>query len=187
MAYPARQLMTFKEYLVVEEMSDVRHEYLDGMAWAMAGGTIDRSAICTNVLGLLSFQLRGKKGRLLESNFRIRVKATGLGTYPDASVFCDRVQLDPADAKRTTANNPTLVVEVLSPSTEKYDRGEKLEHYKKIPSLKEIVLVHQSKQLVEVWRRTGARWSHHQYDDVAELASINCTLPLIDVYRDMPD
>jgi len=185
MAFPARQLISFERYLEIEEQSVVRHEYLDGMAWAMAGGTFDHSAVTTNVIVSLGVQLRGKGCRVYESNLRIRVKATGLATYPDASIVCGRVQLDPADPKNTTAINPKVLIEVLSPSTEKYDRGEKVEHYRKIVSLKEIALVSTRGQLVEVWRKTGHAWKRHEYRDVAQLVSVGCELALSEVYRDL--
>lgn len=185
MAYPARQLITFREYLDIEEQSTIKHEYLDGLAWAMAGGTFDHSAIATNITVLLAVLLRGKGCRPYNSDLRVRVRATGLATYPDASVICGRVQLDPADPKHTTAVNPRVLVEVLSPSTEKYDRGEKLEHYKRIPALKELVLVSTKDRHIEVFRKSGAGWKRHDYRDIALLTSVGVELPLSEVYRDL--
>ena len=185
MAHPARQLISYREYLDIEEHSGIKHEYLDGLVWAMAGGTYDHSAIASNLIILLGTQLRGKGCRPYNSDLRVRVKATGLATYPDASVICGRIQLDSADSKGTTAVNPRVLIEVLSPSTEKYDRGEKLEHYKRIPSLKEVVLVSTKDQLVEVHRKTGSAWKRHEYRDIAQLTSLGVELPLSEVYRDL--
>ena len=185
MGFPARQRISFSRYLEIEESSPVKHEYLEGAAWAMAGGTYEHSAVVTNVIVALSVQLRGKGCRVYESNMRIRVKATGLATYPDASVVCGRIHLDPEDPKHTTAVNPKVLVEVLSPSTEKYDRGEKADHYKKISSLRELVLVSTDSERIEVWRKSGALWRRHDYRELAPLTSIGCELPLSEVYRDL--
>jgi Uma2 family endonuclease len=188
MAQPARQRIFFDEYVRMEEMSAIRHEWLDGAVWAMAGGTPEHSAVAVNVCTLLSNQLRGKPCRVFSSDLRVRVKATGLGTYPDASVVCGKVQLDPEDARKTTAVNPKVVIEVLSTSTERYDRGEKLDHYKKIPSLEEIVLVSHQAHSVEVHRRGKSGWKKQEYrSGTAELKSIECELPLDEVYRNPLD
>lgn len=185
MAQPARQRIAFEEYLRMEAMSPIRHEWLDGSVWAMAGGTPEHAAIAVNVTTLLSNQLRGKPCRVFGSDLRIRVRATGLGTYPDGSVICGKVQLDPQDASKTTAINPRVIIEVLSPSTERYDPGEKLENYKRIPSLEEIVLVSSSERLIEVWRREKRGWRRHSFEaGVAELQSLKCELSLAEVYRD---
>ena len=185
MAYPARQLITFREYLDIEEHSTIKHEYLEGLAWARAGGTFDHSAIATHITALLTVLLRGKGCRPYNSDLRVRVRATGLATYPDASVICGRVQLDPADPKHTTVLNPRVLVEVVSPSTEKYDRGEKFEHYKRIPSLKEVVFVATKDQHIEVFRKSAGGWRRHEYRDVAPLVSLAVELPLSEVYRDL--
>lgn len=184
MAQPARPFLTFDEYLRIEGDSLVKHEYLDGVVWAMGGGTDEHAALAANVIRLLGNQLLGKPCRVYTGDLRIRVRATGHTTYPDASVICDRVTFDAADPKRTTALNPRVLVEVTSPSTEKYDRGEKLDQYKKIATLREVVLISHHERLVEVWRKVGTRWSHHEFRDVAQLTSIGCSLPLADVYLD---
>ena len=185
MAQPARQRIAFDEYVRIEAMSPIRHEWLEGAVWAMAGGTPDHAAVAVNVTTLLSNQLRGKPCRVFGSDLRVRVRATGLGTYPDGSVICGKVQFDPHDESKTTAVNPRVIIEVLSPATEKYDRGEKLDHYKKIPSLEEVVLVSQSPRRVEVWRREKKVWRCHAYDSgVAELQSLKCELSIAEVYRD---
>jgi Uma2 family endonuclease len=180
----ARPFLSFDEYLRIESDSAVRHEYLDGVVWAMGGGTDDHAAIAANVIRLLGNQLLGKPCRVYTGDLRVRVRATGLTTYPDASVICDRVIFDPADPKRTTALNPKVVVEVTSPSTEKYDRGQKLEHFKRVATLREIILVSHDEKLIEVWRKSGTRWTHLEFRDVAQLTSIGCTLSVADVYLD---
>jgi Uma2 family endonuclease len=185
MTLAARQLYTYGEYVELEEMSPVKHEYLDGAVWAMAGGTPDHAAIAANIIGMLREQLRDRRCRVFTSDLRVRVKATGLGTYPDASVICDSIELDPEDAKGHAVVNPTVLVEVLSPSTEVYDRGEKREHYQRIPCATEIVLVAHDAHRVEIWRRDGDTWLEHVVEtgDV-HLTSLDCRLPLDEIYAD---
>jgi Uma2 family endonuclease len=185
-ALAARQRHSFLEYLAIEEMNPVRHEFCDGEAWAMAGGSPDHAAIAINVASVLREQLRGRPCRVFGSDLRIRVRASGLATYPDASVVCSHLEVDPDDPSGHTVVNPTLLVEVLSPSTEAYDRGEKLAHYKRIPSLREVVLVAQDERRLELWRRDGERWTVElaRGDEVAHLSSIDCALPLAEIYLD---
>jgi Uma2 family endonuclease len=183
---PARQIHSFAEYVELDQASPVKHEFLDGQVWAMAGGSSEHAGIAANVTMLLGTQLQDRPCRVFSSDLRIRVRATGLGTYPDLSVVCGRLDLDPDDPKKQTAVNPRAVVEVLSPSTEAYDRGEKLAHYKLIESLTEIVLIAQPRRQIEVWHRSPEGWvldvSHD--GETARLRSIDCTLPVHDVYRD---
>jgi Uma2 family endonuclease len=182
----ARQRHSFAEYLAIEEMNPVRHEFCDGEVWALAGGSPDHAAIAVNVASVLREQLRGRPCRVFGSDLRIRVVATGLATYPDVSVVCSRLETDPQDPRGHTIVNPTLLVEVLSPSTEDYDRGEKLAHYKRIPSLREVVLVAQDEPRLELWRREGEHWTVEivRGDGVAELRSVGCTLPLAEIQLD---
>jgi Uma2 family endonuclease len=185
MAFAARQRFTFADYLILEESSSVKHEFLDGHVWAMAGGTPDHGAIAADVIVALGSQLRDRPCRVFTSDVRIRVVATGLATYPDVSVVCGRQESDPADPNGHTVSNPRLLVEVLSPSTEDYDRGEKLAHYKQIESLQEIVLVAHEERRLEHWRRDGDHWILEvaRGDEPAILASIDCRLAAGEVYR----
>ncbi len=185
MVVPARQRFEFDEYLLLEERSTVKHEFLGGHVWAMAGGTPEHGAIAANVIALLANRLLGKSCRVYTSDVRVRVKATGLATYPDVTVVCGQEQADPEDPKGATLINPQVLVEVLSPSTEDYDRGEKLSHYKQVPSLREIVLVAQEERRIELWRREVDYWALTvaRGDEVALIASLDCPLPLADVYR----
>lgn len=126
MRLPPRQRFTFDEYLLLEDDAEVKHEFLDGEVWAMAGGPPEHAAIIGNVTTLLNVQLRGQRCRVHSTELRVRVKATGLATYPDVTVICGRLERDPDDRSGHTAINPRAIVEVLSLSTEGYDRGEKL-------------------------------------------------------------
>ena len=179
-------VFTFADYVLLEEDSPVKHEFLDGRVWAMAGGSARHAAIAARVIALLSSGVRDRKCEVFTSDLRIRVVATGLGTYPDASVVCGSLELHPEDPKGHTLTNPIIVVEVLSPSTEEYDRTEKRAHYQTIPSLREIVLVSQDQRRIEIWRRDRETWSCHVTLDAgtAQLESIDSKLPLAEIYRD---
>lgn len=117
----------------------------------MAGGTPEHGALAAAVIRELGVALRGKPCRVYSSDVRVLVQASGLVTYPDASVVCGRLETDPQDPDAIT--NPALLLEVLSDSTEAYDRGAKAAHYRRIPSLREYVLIAQQEPLIEVHRR----------------------------------
>lgn len=175
---------SLKEYLIIEEMSGVRHEYLDGNIFAMAGGTPDHARICANLISLLSNRLEARPCAVFTSDVRVRVQATGLLTYPDVSVLCGRAERDAED--KNALINPIVLVEVTSPSTEAYDRGAKLDHYKRIPSLREVVLVDHAERRVEVWRRgEDERWAVEATAPAGtvHLAALGCELPLELIYR----
>ncbi len=185
MSSSARRLhYTYREYLALEDESAVRHEYLDGEIYAMAGGTPDHAALAAAVSGLLRPVLpRGC--RTFSADLRIRIAATGLSTYPDVSVVCGRTQR--ADEDPMAVTNPVLLVEVTSPSTEDYDRGEKLRHYKLIPSVREILIVSHRGPRITVHRRiAGDEWAVQELTrgEFVELTSVAGQLRVDDVYRD---
>ena len=176
---------TLEEYVRLEEYANVRHEFLDGQIYAMAGGTPEHGTYAANVIGLLTSQLVGKPCRVQTSDVRIRVKATGLDTYPDASVVCGHAERDSNDPNAIV--NPVVLVEVLSPSTEEYDQGEKLEHYQRVESLREVVFVQHREQRVDVVRRQqDGSWltTSGTSGDTLELESLGCSLSVDSVYRD---
>lgn len=184
MVSSARQRITAYEYFRNEQDSSQKHEFLDGQVWMMAGGTPEHSRIITNIIIALGSQLLGKPCQPFESNLRVGVLQTGLRTYPDVSIICGQLDLDPEDHTRTTVTNPKVLIEVLSPSTEAYDRGEKLDHYKKIAVLEEIVLVANPQRSVEVWRRSKDIWKREEATvGFATLTSVGCQLALDEVYR----
>lgn len=155
----ARQPYSFDEYVELEESSPIKHEFLDGNVWATAGGSPRHAAISNRIGRLIGQALEGRPCEVFSSDLRVRVAETGLATYPDLSVVCNALDLDPEDRKGHTVVNPTVLVEVLSPSTETYDRGEKLSHYKRIDSLREVVLVAHDEQRIDLWRRTTDGWT----------------------------
>jgi Uma2 family endonuclease len=185
MTVAPRHRYTFRDYLDVEEMSAIRHEFLNGEIYAMAGGTPEHAALCAALIAQLVTLLRGGPCRVYTSDLRVRVRATGLATYPDAAVICGPLERDPDSPTHVT--NPTVLFEVLSPGTEEYDRGEKREHYQQIEGLREYVLVAQDARKVEVWRRAGAgAWSHavHTAGQTLELASVGGALSVDELYRE---
>jgi Uma2 family endonuclease len=176
---------TYADYLALEAASNVKHEFLDGEIYAMAGGTFDHAALSVSVSGALLALLRGGPCRVFSSDLRVRVLATGLTTYPDVTVVCGEIECDPESGD--TAVNPRVVAEVLSDSTENYDRGIKLRHYQQIPALGSIVLVSQRRRRIEVWeRRVRESWEHRSYDagDTAHVSSIDAMLAVDEIYRD---
>jgi Uma2 family endonuclease len=174
---------TYADYLGHEQASNVKHEYLDGEIYAMVGGTPEHASLAMLIGSALLAQLKGKPCRVFSSDLRIRVVETGLTTYPDVSVVCGPLELDAQS--REIVLNPKVLVEVLSDATERYDRGEKFEHYKRISSLEEYVLVSQKEPSIEVFRRTGDSWARLEAESGAQatLQSIDCQLDVDEVYR----
>ncbi len=173
------------EYLALEQASTERHEYLRGEVWAMSGGTYEHSFMAGQVIQAVGAALKGKPCVVLTSDFRIRVESTDLFTYPDVSVVCGKRQVSALDANSLL--NPTVLFEVLSESTERYDRGAKFAHYQRIESLKEYVLVSQDRKLIEVYRRgEGETWLYHPWREGShvELHSLGITLDLDALYFD---
>jgi Uma2 family endonuclease len=176
------------EYFELERVAEYRSEYFDGEIYAMSGGTDEHSAICGNLIVALNIRLRGGDCVVRDSNMRLRVQATGLGTYPDAAVYCGEPQFDPEDTEHHTRVNPTVVFEVLSASTEAYDRGEKFDHYQKIPTLKGYVLVNQWRARVEVFeRQPDDSWLLRNANgtDSVTIPGIDISLPLAEIYQDV--
>ncbi len=173
---------TFRDYVRVDE-DQIKHEYLARQIYAMAGRTPEHSAIATVVAAELMLALRGGPCRVYNSDLRIRVRETGLATYPDISVVCGRRELDPED--KNTVTNPIVLVEVTSKSTEKYDRGGKFEHYQQIRSLREYVIVSHRERIIEVRRRTHSGWTSHvaRAGGEAELTSVDVTLDVDAIYQ----
>jgi Uma2 family endonuclease len=154
-----RHRFTVSEYLRLEREAQERHEFRDGEILAMAGGTVNHSLICVNFAAELRAALKGKPCRVYESNLRVRIPRTPLYTYAEALVICGKLEYDPADESLQTIVNPTLLAEVLSPTTEGYDRGEKFRRYREIESLKEYVLISQDATNVETFfRQPDGTW-----------------------------
>jgi len=149
-----KRLLSAEEYLSLESTADVRHEFHDGEMFAMGGGTLWHNLIKDNVAHSIRNRIEGRGFRVVTSDQRVKVDATGLYTYPDVVVFCGAATME--DGIHHTLTNPLLIVEVLSESTEKYDRGIKFGHYRRMATLREYVLIAQDRLSVEVFlRQTG--------------------------------
>ena len=142
---------TFAEYVALERESDTKHELINGQLYAMAGGSIEHGRLAMRMARALGNALGKRPCEVLSSDVRVRVQETGLVTYPDLSVVCGRIEADPQD--KHTITNPIVLVEVLSDSTSQYDRGEKLARYRRIPSLRDYLLVDQKKAWIEHYAR----------------------------------
>jgi Uma2 family endonuclease len=175
--------MTYNEYLAAETGATCRHEFLNGEVWEMAGGSIEHGALASAVAGELRTALRGKPCRIFSSDVRVRITATGLTTYPDLSIVCGPLETSPEDPDAIT--NPCVLVEVLSDSTEAYDRGAKAAHYRRIPSLGDYVLVSQAEPRIEVHRRVAEdRWEliEARAGQSIEIRSLGVQLDVAAVY-----
>jgi Uma2 family endonuclease len=184
---PARHRYSYQEYLAYERDSGMKHEYDDGEIFAMAGGSRRHNALASRVSGALESS-RAPGGIAFQSDQRIRILATGKATYPDVSMVCGPIEGDPADPNGATITNPTLIIEVLSPSTEQDDRGDKWQHYQLIPSLQEYVLVSQSHPRVERYRRLASGgWEYHDATESTVQLQSGAVLELARLYTQLPD
>jgi Uma2 family endonuclease len=182
MAKPAGKLrVTFAEYLAGELSSDRKHQLVDGEVFDMTGGTPVHAALILAVGSELRQQLRGRPCRPFGSDLRVR--AGDLATYPDCTVVCGELEVDPEDAN--TVLNPTVIVEVLSDGTEAFDRGRKAEQYRRVASLRELVLVGQHQPHLEVYRRTERGWIFLEAGKGGrlELESIGCQLEVDSIFE----
>ncbi|MGA7730840.1 MAG: Uma2 family endonuclease [Chloroflexia bacterium] len=186
MASVARKTYTPDEYLALEREAKHRSEYINGEIYAMAGASEAHVTITGNLWTEIKQQLKGKPCRSYAIYMRVQVSATGMYTYPDLVATCGERAF--SDAKQDSLTNPTFIAEVLSPSTEAYDRGEKFAHYRELPSLQEYVLVAQDKMQVERYMRHGEDWLLSVISDPAtslHATSIGCAIPLSEIYRDV--
>ena len=181
----ARHQYTYEEYLAFEGTSATKHEFVAGEIYAMAGGSPRHSALASRISAALE-AARPTGCTAFQSDMRLRVLATGRAAYPDASLVCGPIELDPGDPSRTTITNPTLLVEVLSASTEAVDRADKWRDYQLLPSLQEYVLVGQDPR-IEIFRRLpGGSWEYRDVrQGVVQLAT-GATLDLAALYADLP-
>jgi Uma2 family endonuclease len=182
----SRTRITPKEYLALERRAPFRSEYHDGSMYAMAGASREHSLIASNLCREIGNRLVDRPCEVYVSDMRLLISATGLYTYPDVVVACGEVEFE--DSEVDTLLNPVLIVEVLSPSTERYDRGKKFGHYRRLGSLREYVLVSQDRPIIELFTRDrdDERWILSVFDGseaVLELASVDCRIPLAEVYR----
>ncbi|MBS2021280.1 MAG: Uma2 family endonuclease [Deltaproteobacteria bacterium] len=176
--------LSYADYLALEAKSVERHEFIAGEVFAMAGGTIEHARLQGAIARELGTALSGKPCNVYSSDLRIRVTQSDRATYADVVVICGKAEASPDDPNAVL--NPIVIVEVVSETSEAYDRGDKFIHYRRIPSLQEYVLVSQKARRIEVYRRAGTEWvlSESEGAGEAKLPSIGVVLHLDDVYRD---
>jgi len=178
-------LLTPEQYLEIERKAEFRSEYYQGEMFAMSGATITHTALVVNIAVDLAPQLRPGPCRVYTQDLRVQVSATGLYTYPDLVIACREYRL--LDARQDTLLNPVVIIEVLSESTEAYDRGKKFGHYRTLESLQEYVLVAQDRVQVERFtRQPGEQWlltAANRLEDTIALESVGCQLHLADIYE----
>jgi Uma2 family endonuclease len=180
-----KRLLTPHEYLAQERLASFKSEYYRGEVFAMAGASYPHCRVKDNMARKIGNQLEDGPCQVFTSDMRVLVSATGLYTYPDIVVVCDKPQFE--DDVFDTLLNPLGLVEVLSDSTEKYDRGDKFAQYRQIPSLKEFVLVSQDRALIERYvRQPDDSWLLTEFADLAktfEFSSVPVRIPLAEIYR----
>jgi len=183
-AVPTHRQVSFSEYLAIDAASEQKHEFIGSAVISMSGGSPEHARLSMAIGTALGAQLRGKRCAVYSSDLRIRVAATGLATYPDVTVVCGQLQTDPDD--KHTVINPTVIIEVSSPSTQSYDRGTKYAHYRRIPSLAAYVLVSQDERLIEVFTRNDdGTWTLRDVrEGAATLSAIDCAISIDDIYSD---
>jgi len=153
----ALKRLTPDEYLKLEETSEIKHEYYDGEIFALSGGSSNHSRIAINVQSALNIAFRKKNCSVFNSDLRVLIESNGLYTYPDVSALCGEIKF--AEGRNDTIINPALIIEVLSDSTKDYDRGQKFELYRALPSLKEYVLIHQDQIYIEQYvKQSSGQW-----------------------------
>lgn len=176
--------LTPEQYLDTERSAEFRHEYYSGHTYAMSGGSYQHFQIIGNITAELHARLKKRPCTVGSSDLRLRVSPDGLYTYPDVVVICGDPRF--ADDRRDTLLNPGLIVEVLSPSTEAYDRGFKSAQYRTVESLEEYALVSQAEPRVEVFRRQpGGHWLLSEavgLESVCHFESLDCAVPLAEIY-----
>ena len=179
----------FEDYLAVErESRDEKYEYVAGQVYAMTGASFNHNLITTNVIGELRNRLKHKSCSILANDMRLRIEAADACVYPDVMVLCDSPAFH--DQRRDVLTNPVVVIEVISPSTEGYDRGSKFGFYRTLPSLRHYVLIAQDRLGVDVFtRQADGHWLLEAYDACPEaeviLAAIGCALPVNEIYANV--
>ena len=178
------ELLTPAEYLEIERHSEIKHEYINGRMYAMPGASEPHNTIALNVASSLKLQMRGRDCRAYMADMRVNISPTGRYVYPDVVAVCGERRFE--DAEVDTLLNPTAIVEVLSDTTEKYDRGDKFDHYRTIASLREYVLVSQNTMRVDHYVLNDGQWVFSAATAAEEriaLSSVGCEITLADIYE----
>lgn len=184
----AQTILTPEAYIALERKATRKSEYLNGEILAMSGASLAHTRITADIVTELNIQLRGGVCEVVSNDMRVKTGPKGAYFYPDVVAFCGEPRFE--DNVFDTLLNPTLVIEVLSPSTEVYDKGEKFAHYQELMSLREYILVSQNRIHVEHHRLIKTQWVQTEFqkqEDVLPLVSIGCELGLQDIYRRVPE
>ncbi len=180
--------LSVKEYIRIEQETAMKHEYHDGTIFAMAGGSIEHGVISGNVFGEIKIQLRNKNSscRVFNSEVKLHIQALNKFVYPDVMAVCGKTER--SNLEQSAIVNPVLIVEVLSKSTESYDRGDKFFFYRHIPTLKEYILIDQYKPLVEIYKKQSDLWSIERVmgiEEQLELSAVGIHIELSHIYEDV--
>ena len=178
-----KPIYTSPEYLALEREAEFKSELIHGEMYAMSGASREHNIVAGNAFAIVHAHLAGRPCEVYGDNMRVKISDTGACLYPDLVVACGDIEFE--DAEVDTLVNPVLVIEVLSPSTEAFDRGAKFGHYRRLPSLQEYVLIAQDRPSVQRYLRQGDVWVWTEADEMEgamELPSIGCSLPLSAVY-----
>ncbi len=178
-----KSVLTVEEYLHYEELSDIHHEYIQGQVYAMSGGSREHDLISGNIYMALRIHLKNGGCQVFSGNMKVRIRQLDLFYYPDVSVTCN-----PQDQEKYFLESPCLIVEVLSPSTERIDRQEKCMNYRELDSLQEYLLVSQTEKKIEIYRRGDrGNWNLETLysDDILELQSVGLQLSLSEIYDEV--
>lgn len=184
---PKRKIFSAKEYLAMERKAETKSEYLGGELFAMAGASRAHNLISTNMVRFLSNQLLERLCRVYSSDMKVKIEKIDKYTYPDIVITCEEEKFE--DEEEDVLLNPIVIIEILSDSTEAYDRGKKFFHYQYISSFMEYILVSQDTYKIERFiRQKDNKWlyeSFHTIEDSLTLDSIACTLPMHEIYRNL--
>lgn len=188
MATPAAKRISFDEYLELERKAEFKSEYFDGEVFAMAGTSLEHERIAGDFYDHLKNALKGRGCEVIKSDVKVRCP-TGLGTYPDVYALCHEPEFH--SGEKDVITNPQVIAEILSPSTESYDRGAKFRNYQTIPSLREYVLIAQDQVLVEIYRRQDdGSWQYtllNCRDQSLYLSAFDISISLADIFARLPD
>ena len=179
----AERVYTVEEYLSFERAAEYKNEFVNGRICPMTGASLPHNLIVGNLAAEIGTRLRGRPCSVLVSSMRVKVSRTGMYAYPDVVALCEPPELE--DAFEDTLLNPAVIVEVLSESTERYDRGEKFAHYRKIDSLREYILVAQDRIRIEQYVRRGEHWVLSEISDPEgslRIETLGCEVALRDIY-----
>ncbi len=188
MSTERKRRYSLEEYFELESESEARYEYWNGEVYAMSGGTLSHDQVMGNAFDSLRKSLRGKDCPVFTNNMQIKVPAAPPYRYADGCVVCDKIEVERFNGNDLSLN-PVLIVEVLSPTTEAFDRGDKFTYYKSIPSFQEYLLVAQHRpHITHYVKQAGGKWEYEETNDLTanlHLSTIDCTLALQEVYRDV--